>query len=248
MTDLYDRYGAEIASFRPAMRKWCGVTKSCKFTDFEVEMLYMLIREVKPQKVFEMAPNKGFSTHWILKALVMNDESSRLYSYDVHNASVKFMSEKFQHRWTFTLGDYEELLETKELNMAGFDFIFIDALHTEKFSRGYCKKLLHPYKDKAVVAIHDIVADEHGGGRESAEVYKYIAFASNIKNVFTVSRFAMPTLSDPIANATEKLHMIRAAHNIVAPCDGDNCKGAGAVHDPLYFENNDSPTLFFQLN
>jgi len=246
MTDLYDKYGSEIAAFRPTMRSWCQRTKSCKFTDFEVELLYMLIRHVKPQKVFEMAPNKGFSTHWILKALTTNDDTSRLYSYDIHNTSVPLMSEDFKERWHFMLGDYQDLLKTKELIMDGFDFIFIDALHTEEFSRGYCRNLLLPHKERAVVAIHDIVADEFGGGRESSEVYKYVAFATNIRNVFTVSRFGMPTILNPVQDAIEELHKIRAQHNIVMPCSGDSCKQV--IHDPLYFENNDAPTLFFQLN
>mmetsp|Transcript_20863 Transcript_20863/g.26946 ORF Transcript_20863/g.26946 Transcript_20863/m.26946 type:complete len:330 (-) Transcript_20863:175-1164(-) len=243
---LYEKYGSEIAAFRPTMRTWCEKTDSCKFTDFEVEMMYMLIREVKPQKVFEMAPNRGFSTHWILKALTTNDETSKLYSFDIHDASVKEMTKEFEHRWIFTLGDYEKLLETEELKMDGFDFIFIDALHTEEFSRAYCKKLLYPHKSKAVVAIHDIVANKYGGGRESSEVYKYMAFADNIKNVFTMSRFAMPTLLGPVVNAIQQLHKIRSAHGIIMPCSGDECKEA--LYDSLYFKNNDAPTIFFQLN
>jgi predicted O-methyltransferase YrrM len=211
-------------------------------------MLYMLIREYSPKKVFEMAPNRGFSSHWILAALHKNDDTSCLHSYDIHNASVGHMSSEYRKRWIFTQGDYEELLRDGRLVMDDFDFIFIDALHTEEFSRGYCTKLLHPHKRKAIVAIHDIVADEHGGGRESAEVYRYMAFASNIKNVFTMSRFMMPTLNSPLPNAVEQVHKIRARHSIVPECSKtlEDCKNA--VYNPLYFENNDAPTLFFEIN
>jgi predicted O-methyltransferase YrrM len=246
---LYNQYGSEIRSYRPVMRKWCQVTHNCKFTDFEVEMLYMILRETKPQRVFEMAPNKGFSTHWILEALTQNDKSSTLYSYDVHNASLKFMKNpKFQERWIFTQGDYRDLLKSGELRMDKFDFIFIDALHNEEFSRGYCRNLLLPLQQQAVVAIHDIVADEFGGGRESAEVYKYMAFSPNVKNVFTMSRFGMPSILSPVENAVKLVHEIRASHGIVKPCNlaTNDCKEA--VYDPLYFVNNDAPTLFFQLN
>lgn len=244
--ELYNSYGSEVRSYRPVMRQWCNRTNSCKFTDFEVEMLYMLLREIKPQRVFEMAPNKGFSTHWILEALSRNDDTSKLYSYDIHNRSLKYMNNKFKDRWIFTLGDYQDLLKAGKLDMDGFDFIFIDALHTEEFSRGYCRNLLLPLRKIVVVAIHDIVADEFGGGRESSEVYKYIAFAKNVQNVFTVSQFGMPSILTPLENAVEMLHAIRASHKIVVPCQGDSCRQA--VHDPLYFENNESPTLFFQLN
>jgi hypothetical protein len=139
VTNLYSKYGDEIKAFRPEMRTWCKNSDSCKFCDYEAEMLYMLIREAKPQKVFEMAPNKGYSSHWILNALTKNDKTSRLYSYDIHDRSVGHMTDRFRPRWKFTQGDYAELLRTGKLNMSGFDFIFIDALHEEEFSRGYCK-------------------------------------------------------------------------------------------------------------
>ena len=50
ITELYNKYGHEITSYRPIMRDWCNRTRSCKFCDYEVEMLYMLIREYKPQR------------------------------------------------------------------------------------------------------------------------------------------------------------------------------------------------------
>lgn len=242
---LYAKYGGEIASFRPHMREWCTKTKSCKFCDFEVEMLYMIIRELKPNKVFEMAPNRGFSSHWILNALSKNDKSTKLYSVDIHNASLSHMHQMFRDRWEFMLGDYEKLLETGQLDMTGFDFIFIDALHTEAFSRVYCQKLLLPHKSRAVVVIHDIVADIYAGGRESAEVYKYIAFSPNIKNVFTVSPFTAPNLLSPVENYVATLNEIRSLHGIVSPCL-PFCNNTN--HDLLYFETNASPSLFFQLN
>ena len=39
---LYNKYGAEISSFRQKMIAWCQRSMSCKFTDYEVEMLYSL--------------------------------------------------------------------------------------------------------------------------------------------------------------------------------------------------------------
>jgi predicted O-methyltransferase YrrM len=246
---LYEKYGGEVKALRQTMRKWCEQTQSCKFTDFEVEMLYMLIREIRPQKVFEMAPNRGFSSHWILAALHQNDNTSTLSSIDLHDNSVKHMSAKYKDRWTFTMGDYEQLLKDRKLQMDQYDFIFIDALHTEEFSRGYCQKLLLPHKHpQTIVAIHDIVADHKGGGRESAEVYKYLAWENHvIQNIFTMSRYGMPNFFRPVENAIAQLHAIRAKHGIVKPCDPPSlCQDA--MHDVLYFANNDAPTIFFQLN
>ena len=249
VSTLYTKYGTEIAKFRPQMREWCSRTKSCKFCDYEAEMLYMLIREHKPQNVFEMAPNRGFSSHWILHALYQNDKTSRLHSFDIHNASVREMDDDYRDRWIFTKGDYAALYDEGKLNMDNYDLIFIDALHEPEFARGYCQRLLANHKrKKTIIAIHDIVADKLGGGRESEEVYKYLAFANNTGNVFTMSLYLMPNLLySSVANQlVPKINSIRSSMGIVKACNQTMC--GNAKHDVLYFDNNDSPTIFFQLN
>ena len=99
------------------------------------------------------------------------------------------------------------------------------------------------------VAIHDIVADPNGGGRESSEVYKHLAFANNARNVFTMSQFAMPnSLHEKKAKEiVPKLNMMRADLGIVKKCTkGDNCDDV--LQDYIYFKQNDAPTIFFELN
>ena len=159
------------------------------------------------------------------------------------------MDKDLKSRWVFTLGDYIKLYENGKLDMEKYDFIFIDALHEEQFSRGYCQRLLSPLKRKAIVAIHDIVADAEGGGRESAEVYKFLAFAGNSKNVFTMSPYGMPNslYIDKAKEIVPKLNEMRANLGIVKKCSKESsCKNP--EHDYLYFENGSAPTLFFQLN
>ena len=195
---LYHKYGKEITDYRPTMRKWCEKTNSCKFGDYEAEMLFMLVREHKPQNVFEMAPNRGYSSHWILHALHLNDATSKLHSFDIHDASTKHMDPEYKARWVFTLGDYSELYDEGKLPMDGYDFLFIDALHKPEFARGYCQRLFANHKrPNTVVAVHDIVATPSGGGRESEEVYKYLAMANNARNVFTSPDSPCPTLCTP---------------------------------------------------
>lgn len=250
LQSLYQKYGTEIAQHRPTMRKWCEKTKSCKFGDYETEMLYMLVREHKPQNVFEMAPNKGYSSHWILHALHQNDATSRLHSFDIHDFSTKFMKPEFRDRWVFTLGDYSALYDEGKLNMDQYDFLFVDALHEPAFARGYCQRLFANHKHpNTVVAIHDIVADPMAGGRESEEVYKYLAMANNAKNVFTYSRFAMPnTLYAPqTPRVLPVINRLRSDLGIVPDCGTpEDC----ARHNQgyMYFENNDAPAIFFTLN
>jgi len=245
--ELYDKYGNEIASYRPKMKKWCNWSKSCKFCDHEAEMLYMLLREYKPQKVFEMAPNRGYSTHWILHALHQNDNTSMLHSIDIHNICTTYMDSRFKKRWNFTHGDYADLYDKGKLKIDDYDFIFLDALHEPEFSRGYCKRLLAPHKQKAIVAIHDIVGNGTGDGRESSEVYKYMAFDNKISNVFTMSSYFMPNIYYPIKNAVQTLNIIRSEHKIIKPCKPESVC-SNPLYDPLYFKKGFSPSIFFQLN
>ena len=52
-------------------------------SEMELEMTYMRIRMTQPDLVYEMSPNYGFSTIFILWALHDNHKG-RLYSFDTH--------------------------------------------------------------------------------------------------------------------------------------------------------------------
>lgn len=98
LVSLYRTYGKEIVAQRQKMRLWCQQTNSCKFCDEEAEMVYMLLREMRPKSVFEMAPNRGYSTSWMLAALEMN-KYGNLTSFDLHDACTKNVPAN--PRWTF---------------------------------------------------------------------------------------------------------------------------------------------------
>jgi hypothetical protein len=96
------------------------------------------------------------------------------------------------------------------------------------------------------VAIHDIAASPLGGGRESAEVYKWMAFASKkVHSVFTMSKFIAPNINFPMKDYVANLNELRVQHGIITPC-APNCDNS--LHDVLYFPNGDSPAIFFELN
>ena len=67
--------------------------------------------------------------------------------------------------------------------------------------------------------IHGIVANKSGGGRESEEVYKYLALVNNVREKFTMSPHVMPNLLYTIqANVIiPKLNKLRADLGIVDP-------------------------------
>ena len=198
-------------------------------------MLYMLVRKWRPNNVFEMAPNRGYSSHFILYALAAN-EHGMLHSFDIHNGSRRGMHTSLRPRWNLTVMDVREAVPTAAAGaqfMRSYDFIFIDALHTNAFSSWYTRALLsHAVECDTPVMIHDVVADADGGGRESLPVFQYMAFASALRHAFTMHPMHAPT---PHARLSD-------------PSGIDAARAAAGIQGPQkYFTNKESPTVFFTL-
>lgn len=234
LEELYVTYGAELRALHERMWPWCNQTRSCKFCDTEAEMLYMLIRKWRPHHVFEMAPNQGYSSHFLLSALSANDHG-RLDSFDIHNRSQHLMDPVLARRWNFTLMDVQAAVPTASAGarfMRKYDFVFIDALHTEAFSSWYTHSLLtHPVACDTPVVIHDIVADMQGGGRESMAVYKYMAFAHDARHTFTMHRAHAPS---PLARLDD-----------ASAIDTIRSKVGLNGHQKYFRCSNKSPSIFF---
>ena len=188
INSLYARYGPELAILHSKMSSWCERENSCKFCDREAEMLYMQIREWKPSRVFEMAPNRGYSTHFILTALKANGRG-HLDSFDIHSAADRAVEDtELRAHWSFHLKNVTEYAESQPQMMNKYDFIFIDALHTIEFSDWYTKTLLsHQVQFKTPVVIHDIVANNGYSGRESMAVFAFLAMRQDVGYLFTLN-------------------------------------------------------------
>jgi len=121
--------------------------------DLEAEITYMLIRERTPKIVIEMSPNTGWSTTWILSALRDNGQKGQLWSYDLHDASVKLVPPKLsENRWHFVLGDAKETLA----KAPDFDHLFVDSDHSEDFAKWYVRELFPRVRSGCIVSVHDV--------------------------------------------------------------------------------------------
>lgn len=195
LRSLYSQYGRELSVIHLKLKSWCEQEKSCKFCDREAEMLYMQIREWKPERVFEMAPNRGYSTHFILEALKVNGRG-HLDSFDLHSAADRaVVDDTLRAHWSFHMANVTEYVSVHPKMMKKYDFIFIDALHTVDFADWYTKALLsHAVECETPVIIHDIVANDGYSGRESMAVFAYMALSSDVGHAFTLNSAAgIPT-------------------------------------------------------
>lgn len=63
-------------------------TLYCQLSDVEAELTYLRIRALKPNRVFELSPFRGWSTFWLLSALRDNGKGT-LHSFDIVDAATR---------------------------------------------------------------------------------------------------------------------------------------------------------------
>ncbi len=124
-----------------------------QFDDIEAEVTYLLVRAFRPATVVEIAPDRGWSTTWLLAALRDNG-NGHLYSYDVHDYSTRAVPRDLADgRWTFILGD---VTQPPDRLPASIDYLFLDAAHSAPFANWYLTDLLPRLRPGTPVCIHDI--------------------------------------------------------------------------------------------
>lgn len=121
--------------------------------DLEAEITYLLIRARRPKVIVEMSPNAGWSTTWILSGLRDNANGGRLWSYDIHDTSTKFVPKALAWgRWHFVQGDARETVA----KAPDFDYLFIDSDHSKEFAEGYIRSLFQRIRPGIPVSVHDV--------------------------------------------------------------------------------------------
>jgi len=161
---LYKKYGTELLELSFALRPIARAMESqgfgVAFGDVEGELLYMTIREKKPSVVFEISPNAGWSTNYILAALTANAHGA-LHSFEletqlrgrpteqvIRDNLLPFLDQK---RLTVHLGD---ALKTTETVPGTIDFLLIDSCHDQWFAEWYTSKLFP--RCNGVIYVQDI--------------------------------------------------------------------------------------------
>ena len=124
-----------------------------QFDDIEAEVTYLLVRAFRPGTVVEIAPDRGWSTTWLLAALRDNG-TGHLHSYDVFDYSTRAVPRDLaDDRWTFTLGD---VTQPPDRLPPSIDYLFLDAAHSAEFAHWYLSELMPRLKPGTPVGIHDI--------------------------------------------------------------------------------------------
>ncbi len=169
LASLYSRFGAELRELSRALRRKMSDfhrdLSPIAFGDIEGEILYLLIRELRPTTVFEISPNAGWSTNYILAALTKNAHGT-LHTFELMESMNGQPMEKLiranqlesldQARLKVYIGD---ALKTTETVPGPIDFLLLDSCHDEWFAKWYVEKLLP--RCKGIVMVQDIAFIDH---------------------------------------------------------------------------------------
>jgi predicted O-methyltransferase YrrM len=164
--DLYAKYDSELANLNKKLRPHFYAMQSRRettaFGEIEGEMLYMLIRESKPEIVFEVSPDCGWSTNYIMAALTKNGQGN-LHTFELMatkrgRPTVDVIRGNQLKDWDLNrlhihLGD---ALETTPMigSDQPIDFLLIDSNHDDWFAKWYIENLIP--RVKGIVFVQDI--------------------------------------------------------------------------------------------
>lgn len=179
---LWDKYAGELeelslhlaSCFRSMQERGFGAG----FGDLEGELLYILVREQQPELVYEISPNSGYSTNYLLAAVTRNGHG-RVESFELIEAfegkptaevirsNMIALCDPARHR--LHIGD-ARVEALKRLEAGTPDFALLDSCHDDFFAEFYVKALLP--RLTGTVVIQDML---HFGGRpEWATEAQYI--------------------------------------------------------------------------
>lgn len=168
VTVLYKKYHSELRRLarllRPQFHEMNRKGFATEFSDVEGEVAYLLVRELKPDIVFEISPAAGWSTNYLLAALTAN-QNGVLHSFETkaktrgistaQAISENQVSGNDLDRLVIHVGDARE--KVKEVQ-GEIQFLLLDSEHEEAFAQWYVSSLFP--RVKGCVLIHDIAFED----------------------------------------------------------------------------------------
>ena len=165
---LYEKYQEELYHLARRMRSQYHAMLArgdrATFGDVEGEAMYLLLRELQPETVFEISPDCGWSTNYILAALTENNHG-QLHSFELDPRKNgrpidRVLKDNLHPDWdqsrlNLHIGD---ALETTEQIEGSIDFLFMDSCHEAFFAEWYIENLF-PRVD-GVAFVQDIAFED----------------------------------------------------------------------------------------
>jgi len=144
VVSCYEKYEQELIEITKEADDY-RINKTTMLPYRTVEMLYIFIREQKPNSIVEFSPHDGWSTFWMLKALEKNNKGI-IHSFDlINNISIHLKKYIQKGYLKFYCGDVKENL-TDEI-VENSEFFYIDTEHTAEMASWYENKIFQKKKN-----------------------------------------------------------------------------------------------------
>ncbi len=164
LLNIIDKYADELGNLALSIKeKYISLRNkehTATFSDFEGEVLYCLIRDRKPNIIFEISPDCGYSTIYITEALKKNNHG-KLYTFEIEEFKRKQKTETLIKNnlikpvysdIQFVIGDASETIKSIDDKP---DLVLIDSCHDQWFAEWYTKELFPQVKD--LMLIQDVI-------------------------------------------------------------------------------------------
>ncbi|MBN1832757.1 MAG: glycosyltransferase [Deltaproteobacteria bacterium] len=167
---LFEKYGPELGELKEIERYRHDTRRfptSGQYDLFESQVLYMILRDKKPENVIEFSSNCGYSTLFIASALRRNN-TGHLHSFEIVPDFSRIAQKNAEYfglrdRVTFNIGDIKETLEPyiRERLRRPPDLLFIDSDHSSGFARWYVRNLFPLLRVGTLIHIHDMLPPDN---------------------------------------------------------------------------------------
>lgn len=185
---ILEKYAPEVEIFSYDLAKLFHrdnqVNGRGSFSDLEGIVLYSLIRYIKPKVIFEISPDTGMSTNYILQAVSQNGVG-KVFGFELETEKINFSlkpaiqvikenqanQDLVEKYYKLILGDATKTCDIEKYGQP--DIVLIDSCHESWFANWYIKNLIPHVRHYTL--IQDI-SYEHRleGSGESIEVNNFM--------------------------------------------------------------------------
>lgn len=159
---LYLKYKKELEEITPLIRKkFLKISQQgfrATFSDFEGEVLYVLIRERKPEIIYEISPDCGYSTIYMVEAINRNNLSkkkSKLYSFEIEKYKNSEPLLRVINNTLINQSPHHKIIIGDAMNTTknypNPDLCLIDSNHEAFFGQWYIKHIFPRINDIALI-------------------------------------------------------------------------------------------------
>lgn len=224
---LLNAYHDELVELSERVREryWlmCRRGDGAVFSDFEGEVLYCLLRELKPATFFEISPDCGYSTLYAYEAIAANGVGKH-YAFEIapvkHGRPTGTVLQENACR-PLDPDRFELVLGDASVTTAAYpdpDVVLIDSCHEQWFAEWYWQELLPRVEDVALV--QDIVFHDRPEPSTEAEWL-----------LETLEREHVPFLSLGVLERTAAAAAVRRDFVPRRPYETNSILLAGARHE-----------------